>query len=89
MSRPLIKAADRFSETTIDGEVVVMSLESGSFFSLTQTAATAWQLIDGTRDLAQLVDALGAHYGTAPADIEADIRGFVAELVGAGLVAGD
>lgn len=87
MNPPLIKAADRFSETAIDGEIVVMSLTSGDFFSLTGTARAIWHLIDGSRDVDQLVRALGDQYGKPPDAIEAEVRAFVAELAEAGLIA--
>lgn len=88
MSQLLAKAADRFSETAIDDEVVVMSLESGDFFSLTGTARAVWERIDGTRSRDQLLAGLAAQFGCDPADIAGDVDAFLAQLAGAGLLAG-
>lgn len=87
MTDKLAKAADRFSETVIDDEIVVMSLQNGDFFSLTGTAKAIWQLIDGTRDRPTIAAELGARFGCAPAEIAADIDAFIAQLDGAGLLA--
>lgn len=89
MNTTLAKAADGFSETMIDDEVVVMNLESGDFFSLTGTAAAIWALIDGTRDRAELIADLAAQFACDAADITADVEGFLAELAAAGLLDGN
>lgn len=87
MSNPITKLAGQFSETTIDDEVVVMQLDSGSFFSLTGTGRAIWLLIDGTRDRAALLTALAAEFGAAEADIVGDVDHFLASLRGNGFIA--
>lgn len=87
MSNPITKLAGQFSETTIDDEVVVMQLDSGSFFSLTDTGRAIWLLIDGTRDRAALLTALAAEFGAAEADIAGDVDHFLASLRGNGFIA--
>lgn len=86
MTKMLTKRTDQFSETAIDEEIVVMSLDSGDFFSLTGTARTIWQLIDGNRDRAALLTALAGHYGCEKAEIADDLDAFVAQLSQAGLI---
>jgi hypothetical protein len=86
LDQVLTKRADQFSETAIDDEIVVMSLDSGDFFSLTGTARTIWQLIDGTRDRAALLVALADQYDCTEAEIAGDLDGFVAQLSQAGLI---
>ena len=87
MSTKLAKATGRFSETAIDDEVVVMSLDSGDFFSLTGTARDIWGLIDGTHNKEAIIEALARRY-TAPRDaIAGEAEAFLAQLSGAGLLA--
>ena len=86
MTQLLRKCTARFSETAIDGEVVVMELERGDFFSLTGTAAAAWQRIDGTRTRAALIADLAADHDLAPADVAADVDAFLDQLRAAGLI---
>jgi pyrroloquinoline quinone biosynthesis protein D len=82
----IAKAEGEFSETEIDEEVVVMNLASGEFFSLTGTARTIWQLIDGTHDRDGLLAELACEFGAAPAEIAADLDPFLEQLAGAGLI---
>jgi pyrroloquinoline quinone biosynthesis protein D len=86
MSSALIKDPSRFVATEIDDETVVMSLDSGDFFSLTGTARAIWALLDGTRDRAALLAALSSEYGVEPAAVASEVDAFLAELTAAGLV---
>jgi pyrroloquinoline quinone biosynthesis protein D len=84
----IAKAEGQFSETEIDAEVVVMSLASGEFFSLTGTAREIWRLIDGSRDRDALLAELAGNFEAEPAAIAADLDPFLAALGRAGLIAG-
>lgn len=84
----LAKAAGQFAETTIDDEIVVMSLVSGDFFSLTGTARAIWLALDGQHDRAGLVNALAAEFGAGQDEIAGDVEAFLAQLAAAGLLAG-
>jgi pyrroloquinoline quinone biosynthesis protein D len=84
----IARAEGRYSETEIDGEIVVMNLESGEFFSLTGTAREIWLLLDGTRDRSGLIAALAADYGTDDKAVAADVDAFLTELLATGLLAG-
>lgn len=83
----LKKADGKFNETAIDDEVVVMHQDSGDFFSLTGTARSIWLLIDGSRDRMAVLAALAAEYAVEPAEIDADLDAFLAQLRDAGLLA--
>lgn len=87
MSAILAKAEGRFSETAIDDEVVVMSLESGDFFSLTGTAKAIWLLIDGTRSRDTLLADLASQFSARPDAIASEVDAFLGQLTEAGLLA--
>ena len=82
----IAKRLDRFTETEIDDEIVVMTLDSGDFFSLSGTAAAAWRLIDGVRDRGQLIEELAEQYDTRDGEILSDVEDFLAQLEQLGLV---
>ena len=82
----LSKRSNRFSETSIDDEVVVMRLDSGEFFSLSGTGAAIWRLIDGTRDRKALLASLAAAYQASEAEMAADVDDFIAQLKEFGLI---
>ncbi|MGZ2411604.1 coenzyme PQQ synthesis protein D (PqqD) [Sphingomonas sp. F9_3S_D5_B_2] len=81
------KQADRFTETDIDQEIVVMRIDNGEFFSLAGTAAAAWRLIDGSRDRAKLILDLAGHYQTSQEEIAGEVDEFLEQLRSAGLLA--
>lgn len=88
MTEPLVKRPAAFSETAIDGEVVLLNLADGTFFSLTGTAAEIWPLIDGSRTRDTLLADLAESHGEEPAAIAAELDVFLAQLAGAGFVSG-
>jgi len=82
----LAKATGQFTETAIDDEIIVMSLASGDFFSLTGTARAIWLALDQHHDRAGLAAALAREFGTDPAAIADDIESFLDQLAAAGLL---
>jgi hypothetical protein len=87
--KAIAKLPERFSETAIDGEIVVMRLDDGDFFALTGTGAAIWRSIDGRRSRDDLVTALAGQFATAPSEIAGDIDAFLARLKEAGLIAAE
>lgn len=86
MSDFLTKQAGRFSETMIDDEVVLLNLDTGTFFSLTGTAAEIWPLIDGEQHRSGILVLLTAKYDAAPETIDTELDRFLAQLIEAGFI---
>jgi len=82
------KRLDRFTETDIDDEIVVMLLSTGEFFSLSETAASIWRLIDGQRDRHALIAALSREYEADAGQIASDVDELLNQLREADLIAG-
>lgn len=89
MSQPLTKDPAAFAETRIDDEIVIMNLASGDFFSLTDSAAAIWDLLDGSRDRAAVLAALGDEFDVAPGELAGDLDTFLGELRAGGLISGE
>jgi hypothetical protein len=87
--RALIKRFDRFTETAIDDEIVIMRLDNGDFFALSPTAAAIWRLIDGKHDRGSLRAALGEIYQADEEGMTADIDEFLEQMKAAGLLDDD
>lgn len=83
----LVKCADRFIETEIDGEAVLMDLDSGDFFALAGSALAVWQKIDGPVSRDAIVAALAAEYGAEPDKIGGDVDHFLSDLKQLGFLA--
>jgi hypothetical protein len=64
----------------IDGEVIMIDLGTGVYYSLRGSAVPAWRVLrlGATRD--EIVTALAGQYGVQPGEVEAAIDGFLVEL---------
>lgn len=80
------KLPNRFSETRIDDEVVLMDLSSGSFFSLVGTAEAIWSCLDGAHDRAAILAQLAADFSGDTGQLAADFDAFIAQLLAAGFI---
>jgi Coenzyme PQQ synthesis protein D (PqqD) len=72
----------------IDGEVIIIDLATGTYYSLRDSAADVWGFVQrspgiGTRELA---DALAHRYATNGADVESAVMRFMEDLLAEGLV---
>ncbi|MGC1271861.1 MAG: PqqD family protein [Croceibacterium sp.] len=83
------KFPDRYVETAIDDEVVVMRLSDGDMYSLEGTARDIWNSVDGQRSIARIAADLAKRHDHDPAQVTADVQVFVAELGAAGLLGTD
>ena len=73
---------------SIDGEVIVIDLRTGTYYSLRDSAAELWGLIQRAPGASpeDLVEALSARYETNGHDVEAAVAGFLGRLHDEGLV---
>lgn len=85
MSAPSKRTAD-YIATQVDDEIVLIGLDGGELFSLMDTGRAIWELIDGQRTQAAIVDQLLATYDGDRTIIEADIRALITDLAQAGLI---
>lgn len=81
------KLLSNFTETDIDDEIVIMRLDNGDLFALSDTAAAIWRLIDGHRDRGALVAALATEYDAGEQQLLQEVDELVAQLTEARLVA--
>lgn len=88
MTAALTKIVDRFVETAIDDETVVMDMDSAEFFSLNETAGAVWRAIDGARGREAVVAAVAAEYDVDPGEIAGDVSELIDQMVQAGFVRG-
>ena len=72
---------------TIDGEVIIIQLERGNYFSLSGSGARLWALLISGHTPAEAAVLLGEHYGMPPSEMERWVGELVQELVEEGLIA--
>jgi hypothetical protein len=69
---------------TVNGEVLMIHLESGNYYSLRATGAAIWEAVELGVPAPTIADAFRDRYGIADADAVVD--GFLVELVGEDLL---
>jgi hypothetical protein len=69
----------------LDGEAVILHLDSGTYFGLNAVGTRIWQLMEREGRLTAVLDDLRAEYDAAPDVLERDLLDLVARLVEARL----
>jgi hypothetical protein len=62
-----------------EGEVL-LHLDTGAYHSVTAVGALVWELVDGERTVAAIVDGVRAGVERAPAELEAEVDAFLVAL---------
>ncbi len=71
---------------TIDGEVVIINLATGSYYSLRGSGARIWDLLTTGHSLAEVASTLQDGYRSVDGEIERSVSRLVAELEAEGLI---
>ena len=66
--------------SVIEGRVVLIDANEGELLHLNEVGSRVWELLDGTRSVAQLVDELHAGFDVSPARLRKDVNNFVRRL---------
>lgn len=70
----------------VGGEIVLLDLSSGTYYSLTGVAAHIWRLVERGSRLDQIVEAIAREFDADPAQVADDTRRFLTDAESAGLV---
>ncbi len=66
--------------TEMDGEAVILSLNSGTYFSLNSVGARIWELVQSARPVSEIRDAIIDEYEVDPETAERDILALLGAL---------
>jgi hypothetical protein len=81
-----IVAAKEQASSGLDGEVVILNLNSGVYYSLEAVGVDIWNLIQEPRTINEIRDAILTNYEIEPAQCERDLLTFLEELEAEGLI---
>lgn len=71
----------RVVDETIDGETILVQLDSGNYYSLRGVGVEIWALLASGHSTDELIEVLRRRYGPAAGPLEQAVRALVAELV--------
>ena len=67
----------KVTHETLDGEVVIINLDTGSYYSTNSAGATIWNLIDAGASIGQIVEAIANNYVGDPREIATGVSALV------------
>lgn len=70
----------------IDGELILVHMEKGAYFTTDEVGALLWDLIEARATVGEMVGVLRAEYEADPPEIEAALASFLARLIEEDLV---
>ena len=70
----------------LEGEAVILNLETGTYFGLNEVGTRAWALIQEHQSLRKVFEGLQQEFEVTPATLEGDLLRTVEELRAKGLV---
>lgn len=72
-----------------DDEIVIIHLESGAYYSLDQSSALIWELIQQGATETEIVSKIAAHYALVTESLVAVVQPFITELCREQLIIAD
>jgi len=71
----------------VDGEFVLISVETTRYYSLNASGSDVWRiLLDGPRTGASIAAVLASHHGSDPVTVAADVDALLQDLASEGLL---
>lgn len=68
-----VVATDEQVAAQMDGEVVILGFQSGSYYGLDQVGAFVWEMLQQPQTVSEIRDAILAEYDVAPDECERDL----------------
>jgi hypothetical protein len=65
---------------------VLLHLESGAYHGVNQVGLLIWELVDGERTVAEVIDAVRSRVVDGPPELEGDVAGFLGRVLERDLV---
>jgi hypothetical protein len=81
-----VARADGLVASEIDGDVVILSIDSGHFFHLNATGSRLWDLLDAPMTVAELCDKARERFAVDADECRRDVGAFVQGLRDKGLL---
>nr|5V1U_A Chain A, TbiB1 [Thermobaculum terrenum ATCC BAA-798]5V1U_B Chain B, TbiB1 [Thermobaculum terrenum ATCC BAA-798]5V1U_C Chain C, TbiB1 [Thermobaculum terrenum ATCC BAA-798]5V1U_D Chain D, TbiB1 [Thermobaculum terrenum ATCC BAA-798]5V1V_A Chain A, TbiB1 [Thermobaculum terrenum ATCC BAA-798]5V1V_B Chain B, TbiB1 [Thermobaculum terrenum ATCC BAA-798] len=83
-----MKISDAVVSAHIDDEVVLLHLQTGTYFGLDAVGSRIWSLLEEGKRPEEIVDAICAEYSVDRPTVERDLRDFLRALANKELLEG-
>jgi hypothetical protein len=68
-------------DRVVDEEALLIHLQSGTYFSLNQVGTRVWEIMDGSKTVAELAAVIASEYEVSQEQAQTDVSNLVNELV--------
>ena len=82
----VVARVETLVSSEVDGQVVILNIDSGHFFQLNPMASTIWDLLDTPKDLATIVAQLAVRFEMGGADCRTELADFIDAMQTKGLL---
>jgi Coenzyme PQQ synthesis protein D (PqqD) len=82
----LISRSPTVLTAEVDGEILMMSIEHGCYFSVNDVGLDIWRRLDPPCSFADLIDELAADYDASRATIVEDVRALLSRMLAEDIV---
>ncbi len=73
-------------QADVDGDLVLLSPRDFSYFGALGAGPEVWALVDGSRTIGEIVEALAQRFDGTPAQIRAEVVDFIDATAAVGLI---
>jgi len=81
MGSTLRIASEQITSEILDGEVMIVNLETGSYYSMTGPGAEIWQCLQAGSRREEILEWLTRHYEVNAGQIESKVQGILDQLL--------
>ena len=71
----------KVTHETLDGEVVIINLDTGSYYSMNAIGAAIWNLLDAGTPVEQIIATLSQRYPGDPQEVTVGVRTLIEKLL--------
>lgn len=72
--------SDRVVWRSIEGEIVVLNLDTGYYYSLNPVGSLIWQLLSDNKDTSKIIEKISQDYNIALARAKKDLNELISDL---------
>ena len=77
---------ERVMTQQVEGDAVLLDIDSGEYFSLNEVGGMVWELCDGSRSVEDVAELISSEFDVDTSAALSDAIELLESLVGAGLV---
>jgi len=82
----IVGRRERVMAQQVEGDAILLDIDSGEYFSLNEVGGLVWELCDGSRSVGDVAEVLSSEFEVDTTEALSDAIELLEGLVGAGLV---